>query len=133
MAKINLIGNRFVKINANHNFDFSGQISAKTNIKILGLENYKNKNSFKIKYSFGIDYSELGQVSIEGVLFISTDSKTFKEIQKSWKEKKIENQEYLFITNLVIQKASLKALELEEEVGLPIHIRIPKIDLKEKK
>jgi hypothetical protein len=133
MAQMNLLGNRFVKISAVRNPDFSGQPSAKTNIKILDLEIFgKDKNSFKVKYFFEIDYSELGNVTIEGSLFISTDAKTLKELQKSWKEKKIDTSEYIFITNLVIQRASLKALELEEEMGLPIHIKLPKIDLKEK-
>lgn len=129
--KINLIGSRIVKINAELNSDFSGQISTKMNIKILDFSPLK-KESFKIRYSFEVDYFDLGKVSIEGNLFFSTTQKILKELQKSWKENKINNPDYIFITNAVIQKASVKAIQIEEEMGFPIHLRLPKIDLKNK-
>jgi hypothetical protein len=131
-GKINFIGSRFVKINAEFNSDFSGQISTKMNIKILDLSPLKNKESFKVKYLFEVDYLELGKISIEGNLFFSTTSKILKELQKSWKDNKINNPDYIFITNTILQKASVKAIQIEEEMGFPIHLRLPKIDLKNK-
>lgn len=132
MNKINLINSRFVKVNAEYNSNFSGQTSTKMNIKILDISPLKNKEAFKIKYIFEIDYLDLGKISLEGLLFFSTNSKTLKELQKAWKENKIETPDYLFITNIVIQKASVKAIQIEEEMGFPIHLRLPKLDLKNK-
>lgn len=132
MNKINLIGSRFTKLNADFNPDFSGQASTKLNIKILEISPFKNKDSFKIKYTFEVDYFDLGKISLEGLLFFSTNPKTLKELQKIWKENKINTPDYVFITNILIQKASVKAIQIEEEMGFPIHLRLPKIDLKDK-
>ena len=40
--------------------------------------------------------------------------------------------EHAHITNMIIQKASIKAFELEEELGLPIHISLPQMQIKKK-
>lgn len=130
MNKIKLISSKFVKINAEFNPDFSGQTSAKMHIKILEISPLKNKETFQAKYIFEVNYIDLGKISLEGSLFFSTDSKTLKELQKAWKENKIETPEYIFITNNIIQKASIKAIQIEEEMGFPIHLRLPRVDLK---
>ena len=46
------------------------------------------------------------------------------------KEKKFDTDEHLSITNMIVQKATIKALEIEEELGLPFHIRLPTLALK---
>jgi hypothetical protein len=132
MSEIKLVGSRFTKISAFRSPVFSGEITTKTNIKIIELlANKESKNTTQIKYIFDIDYGELGKIELEGMIYIETDLKTQKELQKSWDNKKIETSDFIIITNIIIQKASLKAFELEDELGLPIHIRLPRINLKE--
>tara|TARA_Y100000310_G_scaffold345856_1_gene471528 strand:+ start:11144 stop:11545 length:402 start_codon:yes stop_codon:yes gene_type:complete len=131
MAKISLVGSKFTKIFATKNPDFSGKLSMKTNIKVTSIEAIKEaKEAIKISYEFQIEYPKLGEIELRGNLFITTDQKTIKSLQKSWKDKKFENEEYMMITNLINQKATLKALELEEEIGLPIHIKLPTLNYK---
>ncbi len=131
MANMKLIGAKFTKVNAERNPDFSGKLSMDTNIKITELDRVKDsKDAVKISYLFGIDYGELGKISIEGSLFVTTDSKTVKELIKLWKDKKVDTPEMIAITNLIIQKASIRAFELEEELGLPIHIKLPSLSIK---
>ena len=133
MKGIKLIGSRFTKINAERNPNFDGKIELKTNIKIQNLEKIKeSKENIKIEYIFNIDYSDLGKVSIEGIIFLSSDAKKIKELIKLQKEGKFNTPEYIAITNLIIQKASIKAFELEEELGLPIHIKFPTVNFQEK-
>ena len=131
MANIKLIGSRFTKVNAERKPDFSGKLEMKTNIKINSLDKAKDaKDTLKLSYIFEVDYVELGKVEIEGILFLSGDSKIIKELLKTQKEKKYNSPEYMGLTNLIIQKASIKAFELEEELGLPIHIKLPTLSLK---
>ena len=133
MANLKLVGSKFSKIKAERNPDFSGKLEVKTNIKVDSLEKIKDsKDTVKLKYIFEVNYLELGSISIEGVLFIAGDSKTIKDLLKVQKDKKYDTPEYVGITNLVLQKASIKALELEEELGLPIHIKLPTFSLKRK-
>ena len=133
MAEIKLIGSKFTKVSAERKPEFSGQLSIDQNIKIKNIEKSKEaKETLKVLYNFVVDYKELGTVEVEGVLFVSTDQKTAKNMLKLWEDKKFDTPEYMYITNAIIQKASIKAIELEEEMGLPIHLRLPTLSPKEK-
>lgn len=128
---LKLAGSKFTKISAERNTEFNGKLEIKTNIKIISLEKHKEtKDILKLLYNFEINYNELGRILIEGILFLSGGSKTIKELLKIQKDKKYESPEYVAITNLIIQKASIKAFELEEELGLPIHIKLPTLSIK---
>jgi RNase P/RNase MRP subunit p29 len=133
MEELRLAGSKILKIEAERNPEFSGQVTMETNIKLEGIEPLKEvKDTLKAAYTFEVNYSDLGKVKIEGQLFIKTTSKIAKELQKSIKEKKYDSPENIAITNLIIQKASIKAFEIEEELGLPIHIRLPTVEFKKK-
>lgn len=132
MTGIKLIGAKITKINAERNPNFDGKIELKTNIKIQKLERIKeSKEAIKIEYLFGVDYSDLGKIEIEGTLFLSSDAKKIKELLKLQKEQDFNTPEYIAITNLIIQKASIKAFELEEEINLPIHIKFPTVNFQQ--
>ncbi|MDH3324087.1 MAG: hypothetical protein OEL89_00450 [Candidatus Peregrinibacteria bacterium] len=131
MVKLKLVGSKLIKIEAERNADFSGKLEMKTNLIINSIEKIKEaKETLKLLYNFEIDYGELGKVSVTGNLFLTGDSKPIKDLLKAQKEKKYDTPEYIAITNLIIQKASIKAFELEEELGLPIHIKLPSLSLK---
>ncbi|NPE27184.1 hypothetical protein HNV12_04250 [Methanococcoides sp. SA1] len=126
-----LIGAKFLTIEAKRNPDFSGKLELKTNINIKSVEKVdKTKDTLKVIYIFEIDYAELGKISIEGLLFLKGDTKIIKNIIKKQEEKDYNSEESMMIMNLVIQKASLKALELEEEIQLPIHMKLPSLSVK---
>jgi len=131
MTEIKLVGSRITKLSAEKNTDFKGKIEINTNIRVISIDKTKEaKDTLKVGYLFEIDYAELGKISIQGNLFIATDSKTIKDILKIKEDKKIDAPEYLAITNLINQKSSIKALELEDEMGLPIHMRLPTLSPK---
>ena len=131
MAEIKLVGSRITKISGEREPEFNGKLSINTNIQILSYEKAKEaKDTLKVSYKLEVDYAELGKVFVNGILFISTDSKTVKDIQKSWKDKKFDTPEQITITNLIIRKASIKAFSLEEELGLPLHIQLPTLGAK---
>lgn len=128
MADLKLMGSRFTSISGKRQSNFKGNLSVNANIKITNIETVKEtKEAIKVEYDFGIDYGESGNVDLKGILFLYTDSKTIKILVKSWKEKKFDTPEHVKITNAIIQKATVKALELEEELGLPFHIRLPSL------
>ncbi|MBU3923969.1 MAG: hypothetical protein KJ592_03570 [Nanoarchaeota archaeon] len=131
MTTLKLIGSKLTKINVERNPDFKGNLEIKTNIKINSIEKIsEKKDTLKVAYNFEVNYNELGKVLIEGDLFILGDSKTIKNILKTQKEKIYDSPEQVAISNIIIQKASLKAFELEEELGLPIHIKLPVLSIK---
>ena len=50
-----------------------------------------------------------------------------KKIKKEWKKKKLPDAYRALIINVVLKKSNLKALELEDEMGLPLHLPLPSI------
>ena len=131
MTNLKLVGSRIIKIDAERSQDFDGKIEMKTNIQIPSIEKIKNaKETIKVSYTFEVDYGELGKITIGGLLFLSGDAKIIKDILKSQKDKKYNTPENIAITNVIIQKASIKAFEIEEELGLPIHIQLPTLSVK---
>lgn len=131
MTNLKLIGSKLIKISAERNPEFNGKLEIKTNIKINSLEKIKEaKDTLKLSYDFEVNYNKLGKIFIKGILFLSGDSKIIKELLKIQKDKKFNSPEYIMISNLIIQKASIKAFELEEELNLPIHIKLPTLSVK---
>lgn len=131
MENLKLIGSKFTKINAERKQNFTGKLTISTNIQIKNLEKIEElKDALKTSYNFEVNYNELGCIIIEGNVFISATPRTIKELLKSWKDKKFDTPEHIQITNFIIQKASIKAFELEEELGIPIHIRLPTLSPK---
>ena len=132
MADLKLMGSRLIQISGKRKPEFDGKLAIDTNIKITNIEQMKDwKEAIKVEYDFNIDYGDLGSIELKGMLFFHTSSKSIKNLTKSWKEKKFDSAEHVKITNVIIQKATVKALEIEEERGLPMHIRLPSIKPKE--
>lgn len=133
---IKLANIKYVKLLVERNDDFKGELKITPNINIKSIDKIKSESTkqefLKVDFQFGVDYSTLGKIEIEGKIFFIMDSKTIKETIDGWKDKKMDNETNLLILNVIMQKASIKALSLEEEMGLPSHIQLPRLQLGKK-
>lgn len=137
MAKeIKLVGFRYLKINIERSEDQKGEIKISPNINIESIKEFDSKNSkqdiLEIDFQFKVDYSSLGKIELSGKLFLLVDKKTLKDTIDGWKSKKLDNEINLVILNIIMQKAAIKALSLEEEMNLPPHIQLPRLKLDKK-
>lgn len=125
VSDIRLLGFNFIKINAEKKTDFSGKLDIKSNIDIKNIEKFKpgKQDALKVEFVLTVDYGDLGKIELEGNLFITADSRLLKETLSSWKDKKQPTDLQLAIANIILQKTSIKAFQIEEELGLPIHIQ----------
>jgi hypothetical protein len=135
MAKdIKLIGFNFLKANVERNPEFKGDLKMKSDMKILSVEKDKldlvKQETIKIGFEFKIDYGDLGKLELQGTLGLMLDSKTQKDLLSQWKENKISEELQVPILNIILQKSTLKALQLEEEFNLPLHMQLPRLDVK---
>lgn len=129
--QIRIINTKFIKAEVSKNPEFSGKLKMSSDINIKNIEKVKDsKEVAKIHYSFKVDYAELGKILLEGFLFISSDQKTIKNLTKNFEDKKYDSPDQIALTNIILQKASIKAIELEDEFGLPIHIKLPLLNFK---
>lgn len=131
MAEIRLVGSSIKKISGYRNPNFDGKLSLDTKIKVLKIDRVKeSKDTLKIAYSFEVDYADLGNVFLEGNVFVMSDTKTVRDILKSWESKDFGSEENSLISSIILQKASIKLFALEDDLGLPPHIRMPKFNVK---
>ncbi len=129
---------RFLKQSVERNEDFKGEVKIVPNINIKSLEKFKSdssskQESLKVDFRFEVDYNGLGNISLEGRMYLIMDPKVVKEAVDNWKDKKVNSDINLVILNVIMQKCSVKALELEEEIGLPFHVQLPRLQLGNKK
>jgi hypothetical protein len=134
-TEMRLVGFNLTKIHAEKNPNFQGKLEINTNVTVPSIEKHKldisKEEAVKVDFNFDVSYKELGKVELSGQIFMILDSKSLKEILAHWKDKDAESVEKMRVTifNIIIQKCSLKALSLEEEMGLPPHVQMPSVSL----
>lgn len=106
------------------------QISQNINIKEITKEKIpiSDIEVLKITFNLTIDYEEKhARVEFEGNLMLIPEKEEMKTLLDSWKNKKIPDQAKIFIFNFIMNKCNVKALYLEDELGLPYHVPMPRI------
>jgi hypothetical protein len=127
-----IIGFNFKKMLAERKSDLKGKLEVKTHMDIGSIE--KENLDFagdvlRFHYIYSIDYnSNNAVISFEGSILIKPDKEEqIKDVLKEWKKKKIQDDLRISIFNFVMNKCNFKALQLEDEFGLPPHIPLPRI------
>lgn len=111
------------------------QITQNIDIKNILEEDIKIPKNKIIKLVFGlkIDYSKnYGKIDFEGNILILPEGDDIDKILESWKSKKIPENMRIPIFNFIMNKCNIKALYLEDEIGLPLHIPMPKVSVSNK-
>ena len=110
----------------------------KTNVEVtsnLNLEEIKEskieltkQQSIIINFNFYVDYKpNVAKIEFKGHLILLDDENKTEEIIKAWKQKKLPEDIKIPILNYILEKCNIKSLGLEEEMGLPLHIPLPKL------
>ena len=117
------------KVSINTNIDIPEISEVKSDILLNSEEGF-----IGAKFNYGVNYDpKMAKVILEGKILISLDKNSMKEILDSWKDKKLPSDFKLFLFNVVLKKSTLKALQLEEELNLPLHMPLPSFKKEEKK
>ncbi len=130
-----VIGFNFEKILAERkNQKAGGKIEIKSNINVKEIspekvDLVKDKDVLKFSFEFTIDYTpEIAKILLAGSAIIMLEKDKAKEIMKKWKSgKKIVEDIRIPLFNMIMTKSNLRALQLEEELNLPTHIPMPRI------
>ncbi len=135
-----IVGFNITKISAEKLKEISKDLKINTNINITDIFELKSEmlkskeNLLGAKFTLKIDYTpEIAKIEVSGILAVLLDKKFSKEILENWKKKKILDDFQAPLFNIVLKKASLKALELEDELNLPLHLPFPSFKKENKK
>ena len=133
------MGFGFSKLLAERTGNLEKDSKVNNRIEIISLEDSKltigkeEKQAITIKFSFVIEYENAGNIDIAGHLIYYSEPEEVNKILENWKKEQKATAEFTkYLYNYVIRKCTVKALQLEEEVGIPFHIILPKFEIKKK-
>ncbi|MGV8151830.1 MAG: hypothetical protein ACP5OG_02020 [Candidatus Nanoarchaeia archaeon] len=115
------------KLNINYDVKI-GEI-AKESIPFSKDEAYKLDFSFTINYNKG----EFAKVDFNGSLIIIVDKEEARDFSKFSRDKQLPEQAKMPIFNFIMNKCNIKAIQLEDDLGLPLHIQMPRLGKQESK
>ncbi|MEW6063475.1 MAG: hypothetical protein AB1571_03865 [Nanoarchaeota archaeon] len=110
-------------------------ISSNLNIKNIEQEKVtiqKSEDILRFDFEFTTKYEpNIGNILIEGNILYLDEPKNVKDILKKWKKnKEIPPKLMQQIFNTILIRCNIKALELSQEIALPPHLRLPKVETK---
>lgn len=110
------------------------EIKTSINIKEVTKDKIKliqGKDVMKFNFEYHLEYSpKLATILFEGFLLYLVDPSKSEDIVKEFKKSgKLDKEMQVRIYNAIFQKCNIKALQLEEDINLPAHIRLPHLSL----
>jgi len=149
-----IIGFNFTRISAERHPGYKGKIAISTNIEFPLIEKekveiIKDSETYKIDFKLSIVYSDteqkeekekskkdlqkMGEVIFQGNMILALQKEDPKEISKALKKSDMPLSMKEYFLNLVLKKCTTKALDLEDQIGLPLHMPLPQVKIQEKK
>jgi hypothetical protein len=132
-----IIGFNLTKVSVNRKEKFEGKLEINQNIDIKNVVKdsipITDEEVLKIDFYFQINYSpDFAKLEFEGNILLIPEKEELKSILKSWKDKKIPDETRVPLFNFIMSKCNIKALLLEDEMSLPYHIPMPRINFSDK-
>ena len=129
-----IVGFNFKKLNIEKISDKFKELKINTNIDIIDVKQIKpdifqpKEDLIEIEFDYTIDYSpDIAKISLSGTVLVMADAKIIKDFIKQWKKKKLPEEHRILIFNVILKKSNLKAMQLEDEMNLPLHIPLPSV------
>lgn len=135
-----ILGFNFNKINTEKFLDKIENLKINTKIDVSEINTIKSdflktkEELLGINFNYDISYDpDFAKISFAGKIIFSVESKKAKEILKQWKDKKMPEDFKVILFNVILRKSNIKALQLEDEMNLPLHVSLPSLKKQEKK
>ena len=109
-------------IKVNTELDFPDIREAKSNIINSKDELLEATFEYKVNYE-----PNLAKIVIGGKILVAVEKEEAKEVLNGWKKKALPEKFRTPLFNVVIKKSTLKALNLSDELNLPVHIPFPSL------
>jgi len=113
-------------------FKVTSQIDLK-DVKEEKASPVQGQDVVRFDFTYNINYEpDFAKVNFNGFITAIVDKKETKNIIDNWKKNKsVVSDDKMNMFNLIFQKCNIKALALEEDHGLPPHIRLPTLKAEE--
>ena len=135
-----ILGLNFTKLNAEKFSTETKGVKIGTHIDLSEIREVKSdifsskEKVLGVKFIYEIDYEpNFAKIKLAGNILVSVDDSRISKILEGWKTKDLPEEFRLGIFNLILKKSSLKALQLEEELNIPLHIAMPFLKVQDSK
>jgi len=129
-----IIGFNLTKISIQREEALSGNFKVTSKIDVKNISEEKidlapGKSVAKLDFEYSIDYEpKIAELKFKGFILLLGDPKEIKDTITDWKKKNTLLTDIKVRTfNTIFHKCNIKAIQLEDELGLPPHIQMPKI------
>jgi hypothetical protein len=127
-----IIGFNISKILVERKSPIKGKLEIKSGLDIENIEKDEVPISptpaLKFDFSYKLDYNpNIAKIEIKGSIVTLDDKDESKDILKKWKKKKFDHASKIPLFNFIMSKCNIKAIQLEDDLGLPLHIPMPKL------
>ena len=128
-----IIGFNLTKISVQRKEEQKDKVQINQNINIQDVKEesipISKDKAVKITFNLLIEYSDnFAKIEFEGSILILPDKEELKSFTDSWKDKKIPEITRVPLFNFIMSKCNIKALSLEDEMNLPLHVPMPRIN-----
>ncbi|MGA2130401.1 MAG: hypothetical protein ABSG05_02185 [Candidatus Pacearchaeota archaeon] len=127
-----ILGFNFSKISVERLKGKQGELSVNSNIDIEDIEELKDnilkgeEKPIQIDFIYTVKYDpEIAKIDLKGTIILSLEEQQAKDTLRDWKKKKLPDEFRNVVFNIILRKATIKALELEDEMNLPTHMPMP--------
>ena len=123
-----IIGFNFTKVSAERKEKLEGKLEVSQNIDIVDVAKEAvdlSKNEIlKVSFKFTVAYlKDFAKLEFKGNILLLPTEEELKDFLKSWKsDKQLPNTHKIPLFNFIMSKCNVKALSLEDELALPLHI-----------
>ena len=128
-----VIGFNFKGISSEKKKEVTNPLSINTDINIKEIkkqevELFPEKEIYSFDYEFKINYEDHAEINFKGIILaLFDDKKIEKELEEKWKNHEIPENVKIPIMNTIFSRCNLKAMQLEEDLGLPSHLPTPRV------
>lgn len=130
-----IVGFNFLKFNVERTAAIKGKLSINSNVMITEVKEVdvnlgtKDNKGLLVKFAYVCQYGpKIGKIELEGDVISLEDAEVVKKAAESWKKNKTFDKVLTQkILSHVLNKATVQAIILGKDVGLPAPIPMPKV------
>ena len=141
-----IIGFNFTKVSAERFPEKAMGPDRSTNIEFQNIDKEDNRiakddsEMLRVSFKFSVIYGEKdkkekdkdassAEVALSGFIILMAAKEESKELQEAWKKKELSSSFRVPIFNFILKKCSIRALQLEDELNLPLHVPMPQLKI----
>ena len=132
-----IVGFNFKKVFGERIGESLDDVKIETGISIAEIKPFNSllkskEEPIEVNFDYTINYNpDFAKIELSGTLVISLEQKESKEVLKEWKNKKIPEEFKIYLFNHILKKSTIKAIQIEDELHIPIHINLPSVSGKQ--